>query len=276
MNEQLSKKIEQAVRLIKLAGMDGDPVEVAYSGGKDSDVILQLTREAGINYRAIYKCTTIDPPHTLHHVKENGVEIRMPKRSFFDIIRAKGFPSRFTRFCCSELKEYKILDKCIIGVRREESRARSERYKEPTQCRFYGKKEHVEAFYPILEWTSQDVVDFVTDRGIKLHPLYYRPDGTIDPTRRLGCMCCPLTTRKKRLEEFKLHPNMVKAYIQAAQCFIENKPNTQAARTYPDAYAMFARELFFDKHSDWLLHCQGMFGAPDYKSFLEDYFNIKL
>lgn len=71
----LDKKINQAIKLIRAAGKDGQVVEVAYSGGKDSDVILELTRMAGINYRAIYKNTTIDPPGTIKHCIENHVEI---------------------------------------------------------------------------------------------------------------------------------------------------------------------------------------------------------
>ncbi len=45
---------------------------------------------------------------------------------------------------------------------------------------------------PILDWTSQDVEEFIIERGIRLHPLYYREDGTIDCRRRLGCLGCPL------------------------------------------------------------------------------------
>ena len=71
--EQLHKKIDRAVRLIQSAAFpDGSPVEVAYSGGKDSDVILELVRMSGINYRAIYKNTTIDPPGTIKHVEEQA------------------------------------------------------------------------------------------------------------------------------------------------------------------------------------------------------------
>ena len=72
----LQKKVEQAIRLIKSAGRmaekKGQPVEISYSGGKDSDVILELARMSGINYQAIYKNTTIDPPGTIAHVKEAG------------------------------------------------------------------------------------------------------------------------------------------------------------------------------------------------------------
>lgn len=180
-NEQLQKKIDQSIRLLQSVQKryDGE-IELAYSGGKDSDVILQLAKEVGIRYRAIYKNTTIDPPGTIAHVKEMGVEIIRPKENFFQLIAKKGFPNRFSRFCCEVLKEYKILDKTVIGVRKGESRARKERYNEPTECRYYGSKKkenHVEQIYPILEWTNEDVRDFILDRGLKLAPVYYDTGG---------------------------------------------------------------------------------------------------
>ena len=279
MNAQLEKKIQQALRLIKMAGADGEVVEVAYSGGKDSDVILQLTKEAGINYRAIYKNTTIDPPGTLKHVKEMGVEVVMPKENFFQLVERIGYPNRFKRFCCYYLKEYKILDKVIMGVRREESTKRAERYKEPTECRFYGlKKEHVEAFYPILDWTNDDVVDFINDRHLSIHPLYYREDGTIDPTRRVGCMCCPLASKNKRIEQFKQYPNMVKAYIRTGQRFLDAHPDKCQKLYYAgNPYAWLVREIFFGREEQWEAHRNGLFDDEvDYKAFLEDYFNVKL
>lgn len=72
MTDELRKKVDRAVALIRSAGADGSVVEVSYSGGKDSDVILELTRMAGIRHRAIYKNTTIDPPGTLKHVREQA------------------------------------------------------------------------------------------------------------------------------------------------------------------------------------------------------------
>lgn len=278
-NPELQKKIDRAIKLIRLYDNPNEPVEVAFSGGKDSAVILQLVREAGINYRAIYKNTTIDPPYTIKYCKENGVEIMQPKRgTFFEIITRKGYPNRFRRFCCSELKEYKILDKAIMGVRRDESVRRSKAYKEPTQCRFYGsKREHVEAIYPILDWTLQDVADFVADRQIKLHPLYYRADGSIDFSRRLGCMCCPLASHKKRIEEFKAHPNMVKYYIRGGQIYLKEHPTHKAAEQYADAYEYFVRDLFYPNETDWQDFKNGIFTNEnfDFKGFLENYFNIK-
>ena len=179
--EKLQKKIDRAIRLLQGVqnGYDGE-IEVAYSGGKDSDVILQLAKEAGIRYRAIYRNTTIDPPGTIAHVKRMGAEILRPKETFFQLVAKKGFPNRFSRFCCEKLKEYKVMDKCIMGVRKSESSKRNERYNEPTECRWYGRKteaNHVEAIYPILDWTDDDVLAFVEDRHLTLAPVYYTSRG---------------------------------------------------------------------------------------------------
>ena len=144
MNPILQKKVERAVRLIQsVKNVGGQPIEVAYSGGKDSDVILELVRMSGVEYRAIYKCTTIDPPGTIKHCEENGVEIMRPKESFFKMMRDKGIPNRYYRFCCSTLKEYPVLYNVVIGVRTAESRKRAERYKEPVVCRVFNKTKDI-------------------------------------------------------------------------------------------------------------------------------------
>ena len=275
--EDLQKKVNRAIKLIQQAGRDGQTVEVSYSGGKDSDVILELARMSGIKYRAIYKNTTIDPPGTIAHAKENGAEIIRPKHTFFELVSTAGFPNRFIRHCCRTLKEYKILDRNIMGVRTAESNKRKARYTEPTECRFYGsKKEHVEAFYPILDWSDQDVVEFIEARGLKIHPLYYREDGTIDPKRRLGCMCCPLAGHRVRIEYFKRYPNMVKAYLRAGQKFRETHPEAKTTKLYNNVYEWFYRDVFCYSQSEFEQTRSGMFGIPDYRKYLADYFGIDL
>lgn len=139
-SQELQKKIDRAIRLLRQFDNPNEPIELSYSGGKDSDVILQLAKEAGIHYRAIYKSTTIDPPGTIKHAIENGAEVIRPQKTFFQLIEEHGMPSRVMRFCCGYLKEYKVLDKAIIGVRRAESVKRSKRYKEPTACRIFKNR----------------------------------------------------------------------------------------------------------------------------------------
>lgn len=279
MTEELQKKVDFAIRLIKAAGAGGEVVEVAYSGGKDSDIILELTRMAGINYRAIYHNTTIDPPGTIKHVLENGAEIVRPEKSFFQLLAENGMPNRWQRSCCRLIKEHKTLDRCIQGIRKDESTQRDKNYTEPTECRIYGngrKKCSVEVFYPILFWTDEDVVEFITERGIKIHPLYYREDGTIDPKRRLGCMCCPLAYYKKRLDYFRRYPGMVKAYCHAAQKYIDTHPHVETVQKYGDVFEWFTREVFFERQSYWEDHkTVTQFTPPHYREFLERYFGIK-
>lgn len=281
MDKALQKKVDRAVRLLQSVarGYDGE-IEVAYSGGKDSDVILELARMAGIKYRAIYHNTTIDPPGTIAHVRRMGAEIVQPQRRFFQLIEQMGMPNRFQRHCCRFLKEFKTLDKCIMGIRKAESTKRDLNYEEPTECKFYGAKReenHVEAIYPILDWTDDDVVQFVEARHLTLHPLYYREDGTIDPKRRLGCMCCPLAYYKKRIDQFKKYPGMVRAYCRAAQKYRDTHPDVETVQKYEDVYEWFTREVFYERQQAWDSDkSTQLFGRPDYKQDLQDYFKVKL
>ena len=281
MNKELEKKVEQAMKLLQVCyKAAGEPLEVAYSGGKDSDVILELARMSGIEYRAIYKNTTIDPPGTIQHVKDNGVEIRRPKESFFSLMKKKGFPNRFNRFCCGILKEYKILDNSVMGIRKCESTKRAKMYTEPTACRIYGSKNnHVNAIYPILDWSDEDELEFIEERGIKLHASYYREDGSIDVTKRLGCMCCPLKYYKKRLQDFKQYPGMVKSYLRCGNEFLKLHPKSKTANRYSDVYEFFVANTFFGNYRDYVKAKigLGMFSdKPDYKKLIEDYFKIEL
>ena len=282
MTDELKKKVSQAVKLLQVCyKAAGEPLEIAYSGGKDSDVILELAKMSGIEYRAIYKNTSIDPPGTIKHAMENEVEIRRPKESFFSLMMKDGYPNRFKRFCCSALKEYKILDNCVIGIRKCESVKRSKRYSEPTECRIFGgnKKNHINAIYPILEWSDEDELEFIKERGIKLHPLYYREDGRIDLTKRLGCMCCPLMYYKKRLQQFKQWPGMVKAYIRCGEEFLKSHPESKLAKQYSDVYEYFVANAFFAYQRDYAkakLEGNIFSYKPDYKKLIEDYFKIKL
>lgn len=283
MREELQKKVDRAIKLIqsasKIAQANGCPeIEVCYSGGKDSDVILELTRMANVPYRAIYHCTTIDPAGTIKHAQDMGAEIVRPKKNFLHLIAYYGYPSRMSRHCCVHLKELKVLDYAILGIRREESPKRAERYKEPELCRVYSKKEKVRQYFPILEWTKEDVAEFIEDRGIRLHPLYYDNNGNVDVQRRLGCMGCPLQSYKQRIEQFKKYPNMVKLYVRGGGQYLDNHPLSKINKLCKDAYEFFCFDVFCERSNT---RFQEKFGKNlfddgiDCKTFLEDYFKIK-
>ena len=275
MTNSLQIKVDKAIKLLQSTCGDKE-VELAYSGGKDSDVILELAKMAGVNYKAMYKNTTIDPPGTITHVREKGVAIIRPNETFLQLIERKGFPTRRARFCCQVLKEYKIMDIAIQGIRRSESSKRAKLYKEPILCRNYSKTNHVDIILPILDWTDNDVVEFITERGIKLHPLYYT-EGEIEVKRRLGCMGCPLS-KDKGLKEFKRYPNLVKAWLKAGEKWWKNHPNIKTRIKYRSIYEVFVGNLFFGSYEDSMRSIRGeLFNDPiDCRKCLEGYFKINL
>ena len=277
MTEQLQKKVDFAIKLLQSIPQES-PIEVSYSGGKDSDVILELAKMSGIPYRAIYKNTTIDPPGTIAHCKSKGVEVFAPTINFFDLVKKKGVPTMRARFCCEVLKEYKVLDRAVQGIRRCESTKRAKRYHEPEICRTYPKKEKARIYLPILEWTDEDVAEFVAERGIKCHPLYYDEQGNFHVERRLGCIGCPLQSNRGK-EDFKTYPKIFRQLIKAEQEFIDSHPQSVASLKFGNAYNLLFNNLFFDSYESYHSAVTGgLFPetAIDAKSFLEDYFKIDL
>lgn len=275
----LDRKIEFAINLLKSIPTDDGPIEVCYSGGKDSDVILELAKMAGINYRAIYKNTTIDPPGTIQHVREMGVEVVQPKENFLSIVRRKGMPSRFSRFCCEILKEYPIQPRAIVGIRKCESRKRMERYKEPEFCRMYSGGKKVRQYLPILEWSNDDVKEFIEQRKIKCAPIYYDKDGNFDVNRRLGCIGCPLASKNLRREEYKENPKMLLAQVKALQDYYNKKiekghinPTMEICNR--NAWVFFYATLFYDKIAEFEGKCTNLLFDFDIEAYMRDYFKI--
>lgn len=279
--EQLKRKIERGIKLLqageKVARENSNqPLELCYSGGKDSDVILRLAQMAGVKFRAIYKNTTIDPPGTPAHAKKMGAEVVMPKLSFRKLIEKKGLPSRQRRFCCEYLKEYKILDYAVLGIRAVESAKRAKLYTEPEKCHVYNKKDRVRYYMPILDWTNNDVKLFLETEDIQCHPLYYNEAGEFCPDRRLGCMCCPLASLKKRKQEFVKYPKMLGLYLRAMAVYRETHP--YKCDTVNDIYKELVMTLFCKNKQEFLLKFGNtMFDKEiDCKMFLEKYFNVEL
>lgn len=263
--ENMDKKIDFAINLIRkaaeIAEANGSELEVCYSGGKDSDVILHLAQRAGVKFDAIYKNTTIDPPGTISHALKKGVRMVRPKKTFAQLIRKNGMPSRFRRYCCKILKEYKIHNYAIVGVRRAESYKRVMRYKEPEMCRIYTSKQKSIQYFPILYWSNDDVEQYITDNDIQCHPLYYDEQGIFHVERRLGCMCCPLASRKNRIEEFRKHPGMIGFYTKNAQAYLNSHPQSKVNEMYNNAEEWLTFTLLCDNLKQWdLLSESDIFG----------------
>ena len=86
----LAEKIKDAVSFIKRAeklAMKMQPDHgfwLSFSGGKDSVVILELAKMAGVKFSAYYSVTTIDPPELVRFIIEEHPEVKriLPKKIF--------------------------------------------------------------------------------------------------------------------------------------------------------------------------------------------------
>lgn len=130
-------KVDLAIRRIKLH----EPPEgyyVAFSGGKDSCVILDLVKLAGVKFDAHLNITTVDPPELIRFVRQNYPEVTMekPKISMKKLIEKKGIlPTRLARYCCAEFKERGGMGRFVVtGVRHAES-VRRRKWKLIEPCR---------------------------------------------------------------------------------------------------------------------------------------------
>ena len=86
----LEQKAIERIRLASDLSLKhyGKPLVCTYSGGKDSDVMLELFRRSGIPFEVHNSHTTADAPQTVRHIRklfksleEKGIEweIEMPK-----------------------------------------------------------------------------------------------------------------------------------------------------------------------------------------------------
>mgnify|MGYP003377250662 FL=1 len=111
--------------------MSSEGYYLAFSGGKDSQVIYQLAVMAGAKFTAHYHITTVDPPELFYFIRKEYPDVYMdkPETTMWDLIVKKGFPpTRMVRYCCSDLKERGGAGKFVLtGVRWEESRKRKNR-----------------------------------------------------------------------------------------------------------------------------------------------------
>lgn len=138
-------KVDLAIRRIKLH----EPPEgyyVAFSGGKDSCVILDLVKRAGAKFSAHLNITTVDPPEVLKFVRQNYPEVTMekPKISMKKLIEKKGIlPTRLARYCCAEFKERGGIGRFVVtGVRHAES-VRRRKWKLIEPCRQPNGKRYI-------------------------------------------------------------------------------------------------------------------------------------
>lgn len=182
-----------------------DVFYVAFSGGKDSVVALDLVQRAlpHNKFKVLFGDTGMEFPDTYTTVdvieaqcKEQGIEFVRAKSHYSPEESWKKFgpPATVTRWCCSVHKTApqvialrQLIGKpnftgmAFIGVRASESISRSEydyvslgeKHKGQYSCN------------PILEWNSAELYMYIYAENIYLSDAYKKGN------RRAGCLVCP-------------------------------------------------------------------------------------
>jgi phosphoadenosine phosphosulfate reductase len=220
----LEDKIKYSIDLLKkheqtALKMNPDGYYLAFSGGKDSQVIYELCKMAGIKFKAHFNCTTVDPKEVLHFIRERYPDViwHRPEKSIFKLIEEKGIlPQRYLRFCCRILKERSSGIGCVtvIGVRKQESKNRSKTKEIKHQCiKGFDKI----TLCPILNWSTKEVWEFIKNQIGYYCELYDRGFS------RIGCILCPVVgSLKKKKRELELAPRFEYAYKKAIQKCMDN------------------------------------------------------
>ncbi len=167
--------------------------------------------------------------------------------TMWNLIVQKGMPpTRLVRYCCEKLKERGGKGRVVItGVRWDESGSRKQNSDvikiigkpKATQSAAYElgadykidkqgglimnddndrNRRMVEHCYrtaktmvnPIVDWTTEEVWEFLSHYGCKANPLY-RCGNT-----RVGCIGCPMAGAKRQIKEFANYPKFKQNYIK--------------------------------------------------------------
>ena len=190
---------------------------VAFSGGKDSVVILDLVKRAGVKFDAHYNLTTVDPPELVNFIRSwhPEVEIHRPEKTMWQLIVENGMPPlRQMRYCCRILKERGGDGRFVVtGVRKAESHKRAgrrmvESCRQSTAGRIF--------IHPIIEWSDDEVWQYIRENDVNYCRLY--DEGW----KRLGCVCCPNANQQKQAERWpKLAASYKRACVRAYQAGLE-------------------------------------------------------
>lgn len=237
MNDRLQAKIDYSITLLQRAEpmalrMSDKGFFLAFSGGKDSQCLYHIAKEAGVMFEAHYQLTTLDPPELVYFIREHypDVIIDRPKMTFLQLCEKKGMlPTRVARFCCAELKECAGAGTVtLIGIRRAESKKRASRneveisgrkfsgsldqfnrtQEVSDQCMArFGKKDKV-MIAPIIEWDDKDVWDYIHDRNLAYCKLY--DEGW----KRIGCLFCPMARKSEQEMAKERYPKYKAAIIR--------------------------------------------------------------
>lgn len=214
-----------------------DCFHVAFSGGKDSCVLLDLVKKAlpKGSFVVVFGDTGMEFPDTYEVVRQTQAQCQAEEIPFY-IARSHfkpeeswqlfGPPSRVLRWCCSvhksapqTLKLREITGKtdytglAFVGVRAHESATRAK-----YEYENFGKKQRGQySNNPILEWTSAEIWLYIYINNIIINNAYKIGSA------RVGCLCCPMGGGKSCYIEYKNYTEEIKLFHTIIEKFNSRK-----------------------------------------------------
>lgn len=126
-------KVAEAIQRLKSFEPE-DGYYVAFGGGKDSIVVLDLVKRSGVKYDAHYTITSVDPPELIRYIRKYHPDVSMdyPRDADGKVVTMWNLipkhtipPTRQARYCCASIKEVNGKGRVTVtGVRWDESSRR--------------------------------------------------------------------------------------------------------------------------------------------------------
>ena len=201
-----------------------DCFHVAFSGGKDSVVLLDLVKKAlpKSGFVVVFGDTGMEFPDTYVVVDKIEEQCRSERIEFYraeshfkpeESWRLFGPPSRVLRWCCSvhksapqTLKLREVLGKNdyvgmdFVGVRAHESVSRADYDYE----RHGTKQKGQHSFNAILEWTSAEIWLHTYANKLQINNAYKTGN------QRAGCLFCPMSAKTDYLKKLNYQSEIEK------------------------------------------------------------------
>ena len=204
-----------------------DVFYVAFSGGKDSVVALDLVQRALPHncFKVLFGDTGMEFPDTYETVEkikqicaEEKIEFLQAKSKLKpeNTWQIFGPPAVTIRWCCSvhkttpqimQLRE--VLQKpdftgmAFTGVRGDESLSRSEY----DAISYGGKHSGQYSCHPILEWNTAELFLYIYENGLTFNNAYKKGNT------RAGCLVCPMSQGKHDYMKYKNYPDDTDLFI---------------------------------------------------------------
>ncbi len=258
---RLRKKMLHSVELLQKAekiALNYDAEQgyyLAFSGGKDSQVLYHMTQLAGVKFQGHMNLTSVDPPEVIRFVKKNYPEVELikPGKSIFQhAVEKQILPTMRVRWCCAEYKETAGAGKVtLIGIRKAESSRRAKRNEvEINNRKFSGdlggleeyrqeqkakraRRKSKEQGVNITNADEEKTLGCIHGKeSLLISPIIYWTERDVweflnevvrvphcslydEGWHRIGCIGCPMSSHKQKMLENERYPHIKQGWIKA-------------------------------------------------------------